>query len=95
MEQTMIDSLLPETFDRFPLWQMDITELAGKNIETKGREEVNKLLQQGWVLLYIYTLKYKEEDEWIERPMAILGRPRTVRKQSRTKKTSIVRIPSE
>ena len=60
-----------------PLWQLDIAELAGHNIEARGREEVNRLLSEGWMLLHIYTLKYEENGVWRERPMAILGRPRT------------------
>jgi hypothetical protein len=59
-----------------PLWQLDIAELAGHNIESRGREEVNRLLAEGWMLLHIYTLKYEENGVWRERPMAILGRPR-------------------
>jgi len=59
-----------------PLWQLDIVELTGHNIEARGREEVNRLLQEGWLLLHIYTLKYEEDGLWRERPMAILGRPR-------------------
>jgi len=59
-----------------PLWQLDIVELAGHNVEARGREEVNRLLQEGWLLLHIYTLKYEEDGLWRERPMAILGRPR-------------------
>jgi hypothetical protein len=59
-----------------PLWQLDIAELAGHNIEARGREEVNRLLSEGWTLLHIYTLKYEENGVWRERPMAILGRPR-------------------
>jgi len=59
-----------------PLWQMDIAELTGHNIESRGREEVNRLLGEGWVLLHIYTLRYEENGIWRERPMAILGRPR-------------------
>ena len=59
-----------------PLWQMDIAELTGHNIESRGREEVNRLLGEGWILLHIYTLKYEENGVWRERPMAILGRPR-------------------
>ena len=58
-----------------PLWQLNIVELAGHNIEARGREEVNRLLDQGWVLLHIYTLRYEEDGIWRERPMAILGRP--------------------
>jgi hypothetical protein len=57
------------------LWDLNIAELTGHNIETQGREEVNKLLGEGWVLLHLYTLKYPENDIWRERPMAILGRP--------------------
>ena len=59
-----------------PLWQLDIEELTGHNLETRGREEVNRLLQTGWRLLHIYTLKYQEDGVWRERPMAILGKPR-------------------
>jgi hypothetical protein len=59
-----------------PLWQLDIVELAGHNIEARGREEVNRLLSEGWILLHIYTLKYEENGVWRERPMAILGLPR-------------------
>jgi hypothetical protein len=59
-----------------PLWQLDIAEVTGHNLEARGREEVNRMLQEGWVLLHIYTLKYEEDGVWRERPMAILGRPR-------------------
>ncbi|MGC0774233.1 MAG: hypothetical protein WB543_14970 [Candidatus Acidiferrum sp.] len=62
--------------EALPLWQLDINELTGHNLEARGREEVNRLLQEGWRLLYIYTLKYQEDDVWRERPMAILGRHR-------------------
>lgn len=64
-----------------PLWELGITELAGRNLETAGRNEVNRMLQQGWTLLHIYTLRYPEREGprgprvvWRERPMAILGR---------------------
>lgn len=57
-----------------PLWSLRITELDGHNIEAAGREEVNKMLQEGWTLLHIYTLRYRENGTWRERPMAILGR---------------------
>jgi hypothetical protein len=60
-----------------PLWQLDIVELIGHNIESRGREEVNQLLEQGWRLLHIYTLRYQEDGVWRERPMAILGRLRS------------------
>lgn len=59
-----------------PLWELGITELTGHNIETAGRDEVNKMLDEGWILLHIYTLKYREDGVWRERPMAILGKPR-------------------
>ncbi len=58
------------------LWELGIAELTGHNIETQGREEVNNLLNEGWILLHIYTLKYKEDGAWRERPMAILGKPK-------------------
>jgi len=66
-----------------PLWQLDIVELTGHNIEARGREEVNRLLQEGWLLLHIYTLKYEEDGLWRERPMAILGRPRDMQQRAR------------
>lgn len=58
------------------LWDLEIEELSGHIIEAKGREEVNELLKSGWILLHIYTLKFQEDEEWRERPMAILGRPK-------------------
>jgi hypothetical protein len=57
-----------------PLWELGITELTGHNIEAQGREEVNRLLREGWVLLHIYTLHYHDDGIWRERPMAILGK---------------------
>lgn len=65
-----------EIFQESPLWELEIEEIIGRNIESKGRDEVNNLMGQGWILLHIYTLRYKEDDMWRERPMAILGRPR-------------------
>ena len=62
--------------ERLPLWQLDIVELTGHNLEARGREEVNRLLDAGWRLLHIYTLKYEEDGVWRERPMGILGRLR-------------------
>ncbi len=59
-----------------PLWQLDIVEVTGHNLEARGRDEVNRLLGSGWRLLHIYTLKYQEGGVWRERPMAILGRLR-------------------
>lgn len=58
------------------LWDLGIIELTGHNIEASGREEVNQLLKDGWILLHVYTLKYREDGVWRERPMAILGLPR-------------------
>jgi len=62
--------------ERLPLWQLDIVELTGHNLEGRGREEVNRLLATGWRLLHIYTLKYEEDGVWRERPMGILGKLR-------------------
>jgi FtsZ-binding cell division protein ZapB len=62
--------------ETLPLWQLDIAELTGHNLEARGREEVNRLLSAGWLLLHIYTLKHREDEVWRERPMAVLGRPR-------------------
>jgi hypothetical protein len=62
--------------EKSSLWQLDIVELTGHNLEARGREEVNRLLKAGWRLLHIYTLKYEEDGVWRERPMGILGRSR-------------------
>jgi hypothetical protein len=62
--------------DRLPLWQLDIVEVTGHNLEARGRDEVNRLLDGGWRLLHIYTLSYEEDGVWRERPMGILGRLR-------------------
>jgi hypothetical protein len=64
-----------ERVQHIQLWELGITELAGHNIETQGREEVNKMLKEGWVLLHIYTLHYNDDGVWRQRPMAILGSP--------------------
>ena len=69
----MAPAVVPESI---PLWQLDFAELTGHNLEARGREEVNRLLQAGWRLLHLYTLKYEEDGVWRERPMAILGRLR-------------------
>ena len=63
--------------ERLPLWQLDIVELTGHNLEARGREEVNRLLDTGWRLLHIYALKYEEDGVWRERPMGILGKLRS------------------
>lgn len=68
--------------DYLPLWQLDIGEVTGHNLEAHGREDVNRLLQEGWFLLHIYTLKYPEDGVWRERPMAILGKPRVSRREA-------------
>jgi hypothetical protein len=67
--------------ETLPLWQLDIIELTGHNLEARGREEVNRLLQSGWRLLHIYTLKYHKDGVWRERPMAILGRSKNDQQQ--------------
>lgn len=59
-----------------PLWQLEIKEVTGHNLEVAGREVVNGFLKKGWILLHIYTLIYREDGVWRERPMAILGRPK-------------------
>jgi hypothetical protein len=68
--------------DYLPLWQLDIGEVTGHNLEAHGREDVNRLLQEGWFLLHIYTLKYPEDGVWRERPMAILGKPRVSQQEA-------------
>jgi len=70
-----------ELIERLPLWQLDIVALTGHNLEARGREEVNRLLDAGWRLLHIYTLKYEENGVWRERPMGILGKLRNERQR--------------
>lgn len=58
-----------------PLWELDIKEVIGRNLEAQGRVVVNKLLKKGWILIHVYTLRYEQDEVWRERPMAILGKP--------------------
>ena len=81
--------------ERLPLWQLDIVELTGHNLEARGREEVNRLLETGWRLLHLYTLKYEEDGVWRERPMGILGRLRNDRQQDRRRSERPQRESSE
>jgi hypothetical protein len=74
--QIAVEKVPAAVLESIPLWQLDIAELTGHNLEAKGRADVNRLLKSGWRLLYIYTLKYQEGGVWRERPMAILGRLR-------------------
>lgn len=76
-----VDKVPAALLETIPLWQLDIAEVTGHNLEARGREEVNRLLESGWRLLHIYTLKYHEDGVWRERPMAILGRLRNGQKQ--------------
>ena len=82
MAKRKTDAEMPEgpapiaVLERLPLWQLDVVELTGHNLEARGREEVNRLLGAGWRLLHIYTLKYEEDGVWRERPMGILGKLR-------------------
>ncbi len=73
------------------LWELDIIEVTGHNLEARGREEVNRLLAEGWRLLHIYTLRYREDDVWRERPMAILGKPQTRSKSEGTGEAGVLR----
>jgi hypothetical protein len=68
-----------------PLWQLDVVELTGHNLEARGREEVSRLLEAGWRLLHIYTLEYHEDGVWRERPMAILGETQEPPRRSRSR----------
>ena len=81
--------------ETLPLRQLDIVELTGHNLETRGREEVNRLLETGWRLLHIYTLKYEEDGVWRERPMGILGRLRSGQQQDHRGSGPPLRQPSE
>lgn len=62
-----------------PIWELGITELEGRSLEKSTRDDVNEMLESGWILLHVYTLKYREDDIWRERPMAILGKPQTIK----------------
>lgn len=73
---TSTEKIPANALEWLPLWQLEIEEVTGHNLEARGREEVNRLLKSGWKLLHVYTLKYEEDGVWRERPMAILGKPR-------------------
>ncbi len=88
MTERITEEMLKE-YRSLELWELGIGELAGHNIETQGREEVNKMLTEGWILLHIYTLKYKEDGAWRERPMAILGKPKEVVKKKDKPKSKL------
>jgi len=75
-----------------PLWQLNIVEVTGHNLEARGREEVNRLLEEGWRLLHIYTLKYREGETWRERPMGILGRTKASRRPEHSAADSPVEL---
>jgi hypothetical protein len=66
---------LPMSYNS-PIWEMGISELDARSLEKSSRDEVNKMLSDCWVLLHIYTLKYREDNVWRERPMAVLGKPK-------------------
>jgi FtsZ-binding cell division protein ZapB len=72
-----VEKVPAAVLETIPLWQLDIAEVTGHNLEARGRDEVNRLLASGWRLLHIYTLKYQEAGVWRERPMAILGRSKS------------------
>jgi len=64
--------LIPATGDG--IWNIGVKELTAKSLEASTRDEVNDMLADGWILLHVYTLKYREGNVWRERPMAVLGR---------------------
>lgn len=58
------------------LWELGIQQVEGRSLEKKGRDEINDKLSDGWIILLVYTLRFKDgEDTWLERPMVILGLP--------------------
>jgi hypothetical protein len=79
--EIVTDELPIGLVERLPLWQLNIIEVTGHNLEARGREAVNSLLKTGWRLLHIYTLKYEEDGVCRERPMGILGRLRNGQQQ--------------
>ena len=91
-----------QTPDGQPLRQLEVAEVTGHNLEARGRKEVKRLLEAGWRLLHIYTLRYEEHGVWRERPMAILGRLKqdaeatlAARSQQHRRKTEISRCFSQ
>lgn len=56
------------------IWNLGIKELTAKSLEASTRDEVNDMLANDWLLLHLYTLRYREDGTWRERPMAVLGR---------------------
>lgn len=74
--EASLESKLSLSANAQSLWGFDFAEVTGHNLESRGRKKVNRLLTSGWHLLHIYTLRYREDGIWRERPMAILGRLR-------------------
>jgi hypothetical protein len=69
------------------LWELEVQQVEGKSLERKGRDEINDMLSEGWIILSVYTLRFKNNDDtWLERPMAILGLPKHPIKQQKKKK---------
>ena len=73
---TQMKKDLEQMYDGINLWDLDIAEITGHSLEAKDRDAVNQLLHEGWVLLHVYTLKYKQDSLWRQRPMGILGKPK-------------------
>jgi hypothetical protein len=72
--ERMPGELLPAA-GQTALWELGVAEITSHKFESADRDEVNDMLAQGWILLHIYTLKYRDKIVWRERPMVILGRP--------------------
>lgn len=67
---------IEKTDNKLPLWELEVVELEGKSLEKRGRDDANVMLSEGWILLYIYTLRFKDDENvWRERPMGIFGLP--------------------
>ena len=46
MRKTAATDRATAVVNQLPLWQLDIVEVTGHNLEARGREEVNRLLQE-------------------------------------------------
>lgn len=79
--------------EKMALWELEILHVDGRSLERKGRDDINEMLSEGWVILSVYTLRYKgSDDTWLERPMAILGYPRhPVKSKLKKEKKHMVR----
>ncbi len=72
--QPDIPSDVPLRRSAIRFWQLDIVELAGRNIEPPGPRGGQAATTSRVAVAPDHTLEYEEDGVWRERPTVILGR---------------------